>query len=322
MSASGYGNGMWLVHRVAYALSVEIEPQELTPAIYPGAATPTTTGTPWNVGAPAETMGGFCPPVSLRKDNMANPEKFLRTWTFDKSNPIVRFYLWLYEADPTKISFCKLFWALLTSPIVLLVVALLRPFEGLATHLDKKPKSLDPPAPRPKKSHSFAKKVASAVPHGFTWFFDKVAAGFQRFAPVVERIEVWALGYHETVFLIVWVVLAGAAVLTGLGFGAYFIYLYWSTHIFLLVLMYLGIIVGGAAAYAGLLYILGAWCNKHAPSIERFFKTIGRGIKVGWHGLVVFGRFVGTAYYTVKYRTCPRVVVTGLEPKEAQQSIA
>lgn len=43
--------------------------------------------------------------------------------TLNRNDWYVRFYLWLYDADPTQINTCKLFWAYVFAPVVLPVMA-------------------------------------------------------------------------------------------------------------------------------------------------------------------------------------------------------
>lgn len=57
----------------------------------------------------------------------------MHTWTFDADSKIIRFYLWLWKADPANIDFCRLFWgyvfcwvALLLKPIDTVAAAIAR----------------------------------------------------------------------------------------------------------------------------------------------------------------------------------------------------
>lgn len=57
--------------------------------------------------------------------------------TQDRNAKYIRFYLWLYDASPNRINTCKLLWAYLFAPIVLVFRLL---FEVVATVLDLLPK--------------------------------------------------------------------------------------------------------------------------------------------------------------------------------------
>jgi hypothetical protein len=43
-------------------------------------------------------------------------------WTFKRNSPLIRFYLWVWDADPKAITFCKLFWGILLAPLCLLLL--------------------------------------------------------------------------------------------------------------------------------------------------------------------------------------------------------
>lgn len=43
----------------------------------------------------------------------------LYTWTFSRKSLLIRYYLWLYEADENTVNFCKLFWGMICTPVTL-----------------------------------------------------------------------------------------------------------------------------------------------------------------------------------------------------------
>lgn len=59
---------------------------------------------------------------------MKVPDDHLYTWTFSRKSLIIRFYLWVYEAPHDSVTFCKLFWGMVCSPLTLPV----RLFVGVA----------------------------------------------------------------------------------------------------------------------------------------------------------------------------------------------
>lgn len=48
-----------------------------------------------------------------------DPNKHLYTWTFTKRGFLIRYFLWLYEADQKAMTFCRFFWGMVCSPLVL-----------------------------------------------------------------------------------------------------------------------------------------------------------------------------------------------------------
>lgn len=66
----------------------------------------------------------------------------------DRDSRAIRFYLWLYHADPAAINTCKLFWAFVFSPLVLLLRLVITPAVLLAERQERKrrerlPKTLE-----------------------------------------------------------------------------------------------------------------------------------------------------------------------------------
>lgn len=50
---------------------------------------------------------------------MTAPTDHLYTWTFSRKSLIIRYYLWLYNPDDYSVTFCKLFWGIVCSPLTL-----------------------------------------------------------------------------------------------------------------------------------------------------------------------------------------------------------
>jgi len=48
-----------------------------------------------------------------------DPKNHAYVWTFTKRSLMMRYFLWLYEADQTAMTFCRFFWGMVCSPIAL-----------------------------------------------------------------------------------------------------------------------------------------------------------------------------------------------------------
>lgn len=55
----------------------------------------------------------------------------IHEWTFSRKSLLIRFYLWLYEADGNSVTFCRLFWGIVCSPITFPVRLVVNVFRGI-----------------------------------------------------------------------------------------------------------------------------------------------------------------------------------------------
>lgn len=55
----------------------------------------------------------------MNSDWAPDPSKHLYTWTFSKRGLLIRYFLWLYEADQKSMTFCRFFWGMVCSPVTL-----------------------------------------------------------------------------------------------------------------------------------------------------------------------------------------------------------
>lgn len=235
----------------------------------------------------------------------------VHTWTLSRNSKLIRFYNWLYDHPTGPLTFCKLFWGIVLSPVVMLVVGIVGSGVGIADYIkahaphqnpaDKLAKQEARSAIKASKGPNIGLRLVEAV----SAFFDRVAAFFQRHTGLSRaltyawRIPLWSL---------ILGIPSGAA-----AYGIYNIVGY--TNGFLTGLKWAGISLGGLA-------IIGIAVLAIATLIERtpLGKWIGGGVEwlvidfIGYgvlfrigRGFKFIGRFFAAGHHAVKYRTCPLV---------------
>lgn len=254
------------------------------------------------------------------------PAAPIHNWTLPRNSKLIRFYVWVYldnflednEIDKSlaKLTFCRLFWATVLSPLVMLLIAIIGGIMEALGFVVKHAPHGDPAKKAAYQAALLAKKAAKQT-SGPGWptrlvdavasFFDKVAA-FAQNHPGVGKALTYA-----------WRVPAWTAVVgipTGaLAFAAYNIVTYF--HGFLTGLLFGGIGIGGllglTVVVVGLATLvektpLGRWIIGGTEWLV--VDTIGHGIfcRIG-RGFKFVGRFLVAGHHAVKYRTCPKVIV-------------
>src|ERR1700693_5286570 len=83
---------------------------------------------------------------------MADPNKFTHTWEMQKTSLLIRFYEFWYGqlgADASNLSFCKLFWSLVLSPLMVifyfwagLILLVIKPIIWLVSKVRKSPNAI------------------------------------------------------------------------------------------------------------------------------------------------------------------------------------
>lgn len=58
-------------------------------------------------------------------------------WRFDRDNPVIKFYLWCWPASIYNLNFCKMFWGLLFSPFAVVVKVVAWPLKNTFLWLAK-----------------------------------------------------------------------------------------------------------------------------------------------------------------------------------------
>lgn len=207
----------------------------------------------------------------------------MHTWTFDKDSFIIRAYLWLYLADPTRVDFCKLFWGVVFSPIAVLFrgfLALIFGLRAVAIYVARPIAALLTKLPRPHRNPRPPRPVQEKVEKNGPSLGERILGWFTTHGYILDRL----LGV-----VVVLAILGAAAVLISLAIQHPIALLY-----------LLGVFVG-AAVLVGIVT-----CLIMLFESDRFRE----GRKALWEILV-------QGHHHVKDRTCPIIEIEGLEADHA-----
>jgi hypothetical protein len=236
--------------------------------------------------------------------------KLMRQWTFKSTSPLIRFYRWGYTDDISKLTFCKLFWSCtLVAPFAILlhlVSALLperkprkeKTLEELIADRERRiqKKSRDTRAKR--WATSFANWAADAGDH--------LAAFFQRIGDFFRR-QPW-IGTCTKTFGVSCLIGACGFVVYAIAYGIDF----WIIHSFGTMKL-AGFVLILVIAGVGILYFTTNWLMNHIRVLEWIGEKVFGILEVILDFFCGVGRFFAAGYHAIKYRTCPRIEVTGEE---------
>lgn len=228
---------------------------------------------------------------------MADSSKFLKTWELPENSLLIRWYMFVWRgADEETITFCKLFWGILLSPFVPFVLIALSPLIGLlwiSESLEDKSREKFRAEMEAKINGAWV-EPPSKRSKALTWItetIDKVSAFFQSH-PNIGKIVRKGFLYGGFTLLV-----AGAAALV-----SFLIYagIAWTTGtvqaLIIMTIIIGGLLAVGAIAYGIAYAVSNTWIGDASVKVGDFFCKIGR--------------FFASGYYSVKYRSCPRVVIT------------
>lgn len=203
-------------------------------------------------------------------------------WKFKRNSPLIRFYLWAWDADPHAITFCKLFWGILLSPTLLVLWPLATGAEWLVERSDAR------------KAARFNQELAARdeedEPMSATEALAEERPSFRE--RQLENVgEFFAKPRPRKVARIVGIAAMVIGGLALVGFVGWFV----VTNI-VGVLIVLAWLAGGFVAVGlvvGVFYVLDT-----------------RGVlKAGGRKAKTAGRFLKDGFFAVKTNTCPRIVI-------------
>lgn len=230
-------------------------------------------------------------------------------WSLKKDSKLLRYYKWIYTNNTTDsylntLTFCKLFWGVVASPVVLIfwgiVTLITRAIDWLP---DRKVKGEAAKVAKARKNKSknsaipnFLNRVADRIASFFQWIgrgFSWIGRGLDNH-PAIDK----ALG---------WVVMSLSllALLAGLAVGFY----YWNDLAHeSLVLMGIDVawIVGAIVVGLGLALLIGLFVSPLGRAGGWFYEAIL--VRIG-HFFRAIYRFFAFGFHAIKTRTCPRVEV-------------
>ena len=214
---------------------------------------------------------------------MSDQTKFTNTWEISERSWLLKFYTLLYPAaDLDKVNFCKLFWSVVLAIPMLIVwafVGVTYPVWHPAWKLIER-KAGEPPKDKPVKGEpSAAKKVALAIPGFFSRTLDRIVA-FCQGHKIFAKVNGVLGALVGALFIGYWLFRFGAWVVN-----------HWDGHSWFIVIA----VTSGVVVF-GLTMITIFWLSESGK-----FKTLGG--------------FLGAGYHSVKYRTCPGVVIKHEETK-------
>jgi hypothetical protein len=215
-----------------------------------------------------------------RKETQVNAD----AWWF-------KYYLWLYNADPKKVDFCKLFWGFLFAIPVTIIVLFFYPLVWIG---DKVHTAYRAKWPKKVKDEEYWVAVHE---------YER-----QSRAKAAERKDKWQdffskLGEIFTKPFFRWlgtaiVIIAGLALFAAIGYG---IYLLIIEGLILIVLAYILGILLGALIFVGII---------------AFFSSdlVSRKWNAFWHS--GFWSAFKMGFKAIKYKTCPVIEVVNDNPPE------
>lgn len=221
---------------------------------------------------------------------MTDQSDLLHTWQLTADSKLLRYYTWLYGAGTENLSFCKLFWAVVASPVALVIRAVAFVIHKLPDRKPKAPKVKGEKAPSapPVAAIKFAAWLAGVA--------DKIAAAWQPVSAFLKKHP----GLGKLVRPVALVV-GAAAVLGGLVFGFYEWNSLASTSLYTIL-----IVIGIAIALFGIAIGIATLTSDKEARIEAWLEA--KLTPIG-HGFRYVYRFFAFGYHAIKTRTCPRVEI-------------
>lgn len=280
---------------------------------------------------------------------MVAQEDLKYVWQVRPDSMLIRWYAWLYEAETTKLTFCKLFWATIFSPLTLIFKIVMTGMLGIGKAIKAiaptKPEKEEPPPATveeliaaaearrkvgPSRGARWGAAVAGAVATGV----DHVVATIQlaghgvRVGTKPVRAAVrpvrTTLKKHPNIGVSFWVgvvLVVSIAVLGAFAFGMYS----WASFslgslIVVLELIAFVTVIGGVAI--GVAHLINARTEAVGKALDVTYDNVltpmGHGFTHIGHFFAGIGAFFAMGYYVIKTRTCPRVEVVE-EPQRALQ---
>lgn len=138
-----------------------------------------------------------------------NQSELKREWTFSFDNPMIRFYLWLWEADEDEVTFCKLVWGLVLAPLGLLIRGLWMlawPLRWLTVRTFYRLGEMDRKAKEARKAELKKEKLPGRAAELFARPWPRRIGGVLGWAFVVSLglFTLAALGWGLFMFVTVW----------------------------------------------------------------------------------------------------------------------
>jgi len=203
--------------------------------------------------------------------------EYAHTWSVSKDAKLLRLYAWAWDAEPSQADFCKMAWGLIFLPVAL--------FAHLINFLAISPVSriltkLFPP--KEKEVVPWRELVRIRQEQ------EKIAE--EKKAKMDAKLEKWIARVTKVIdlFRLKYVASAIGAIIVG-ALAAAIVYLIITNFVEFLVLI--GILAGSFATIS-----LGVYVAEKKSSS---FKNFTKGVKL--------------FFKSIKYNTCPRIEVTGLE---------
>lgn len=254
----------------------------------------------------------------------------IHNWSMSKESKLIRFYLWLYSTPEStdkslaKLTFCRLFWAVVCSPItipaILFLAAVIRTGDFVVARMPRKSKEQKKIILEKRLARMDAKSAAG--PGWASRFIDKVgditdhvSAFFQKHPGIGKTFVYPFLVLGEVLFALRFVFLIGVP-LGGAAFGIdqAIVYFHGFLHGLTLGMMALGTGVIVGAILLSILTLL--FKTSIGEKLGNFFEWLfldcvwdGGVCRVG-RAFKFVGSFIITAHHAIKYRTCPRITVT------------
>lgn len=203
----------------------------------------------------------------------------LYTWEFSKRSKFIRAYLWLWDGDPNSITFCKLFWGVLFAWLALLV----KPVISAMKAAEKR----DEQRKLERSSQTYREQLRlereyreRRGPNRLQRLLTGIGTQADKVAAFCQTKSVKFCGK-------VLAVLASLALLSAIVWTAI---IGWKVYLVLL-----GIILVALAAVYLIAFMASVISQRTVDKVRRGFRTVGA--------------FFDEGYHSVKYRTCPKVVV-------------
>lgn len=227
-----------------------------------------------------------------------NSSPYLHSWNFKRNAFVIKFYTWVLGEDAlNKINFCKLFWFLLFSPLILLGWGFLLLFAAAVDVVDE-------------KMRDHRKVTALRVkPSRLTLMRQWLGRALTGFGHAIMRFAGFIARHGNK---ILWAL--GVCALGGLGYLAY----YSSLHIpgLIRVLEVAGLTVGigvGLMVVVWLIVVAFYWIDDNTNFFDNLPGFLKRFFGAIYRFFAVIFRFIGTGLASVKYRTCPLIHVASEE---------
>lgn len=223
----------------------------------------------------------------------------MNTWTFEADSKIIRFYIWLWEADPTRIDFCRLFWGYVFCWIALLV----KPGAAAAKLIDSR-RSVKPEPTLAERLKAIELRDEKKKVKAQKW-------EDSRLNKLLTRLQDFGTRHGAAlskVFRAALVVVGGLLGLFVIGNLIYTIVTHFTEFLYAVGLL------AGAAAIVGAIYLL----TKRTTIAKRVDIAANK----AWNGTKFFGKFLVEGERNVKNRTCPKIVIRGADENIEGQEVA